>query len=97
MRIAKTSTRFRKDYKKAKRSGNRNMKNIENVMNKLIDGEILEQKYCDHELWGKWKWFRDCHIEWDWVLIYELWEDDNWNEIITFHATDNHANLFDHG
>jgi mRNA interferase YafQ len=26
----------------------------------------------DHALTGHWKGFRDCHVEPDWVLIYEL-------------------------
>ena len=26
----------------------------------------------DHALAGKWKGFRDCHLEPDWVLIYEI-------------------------
>lgn len=59
-------------------------------MGKLIDGEILSPIYKDHSLQGQWKDFRDCHIEGDWVLIYKLSKD-----VITFCATDNHANLFE--
>ncbi|NMX04186.1 type II toxin-antitoxin system YafQ family toxin, partial [Mobiluncus mulieris] len=35
-------------------------------------GETLEAKYQDHELSGKYKGTRECHIEPDWLLVYEI-------------------------
>jgi mRNA interferase YafQ len=32
----------------------------------------LYLKYKDHPLSGKYKKYRNCHIEPDWVLIYEI-------------------------
>lgn len=40
-------------------------------MEKLANGEILEAKYRDHALTGNYKGSRECHIEPDWLLIYE--------------------------
>lgn len=63
-------------------------------MLKLIKSEALSQRHRDHALQGELKGYRDCHIEGDWVLIYELGFDEEGNETITFHSTDNHSNLF---
>lgn len=95
MRIVKTSRRFRRDYAKLKHSGRRKMGKLNKVMERLVNGEVLDIAHMDHKLTGEWKGFRDCHIEGDWVLIYKLEVDENGKEIITFCATDNHANLFE--
>ncbi|MFA6305406.1 MAG: type II toxin-antitoxin system YafQ family toxin [Candidatus Gracilibacteria bacterium] len=95
MRTARTTNRFQKDYAKLKKSGGKNMQKLQEIMEKLIDGEILEPKYKDHPLQGKWKNFRDCHVENDWILIYKLDKNENNKELITFCATDNHSNLFE--
>lgn len=95
MRIAQTTRRFRKDYKKLKHSGKKNIQKLRNIMEQLIDGKILDATHRDHLLQGEWKDFRDCHIEGDWMLIYKLDKNKQGNEIITFCATDNHANLFE--
>lgn len=94
MRIIQTTRRFRKDYIKLKRSGKK-MQKLQTVMNMLIDGKILESQYRDHPLQGEWKKFRECHIEGDWLLIYQLNKDQKGNEIIMFCASDNHSNLFE--
>lgn len=79
----------------AQKSGRKNIEKLNKVMEKLIDGERLEEIHRDHPLQGEWQDFRDCHVESDWVLIYKLDQDINGNETITFCATDNHSNLFD--
>ena len=93
MRIPTHTRQFRRDYKKVKRSG-RNVAKLNAVLDALIDGKILPSKYRDHALQGKMQHLRDCHIEGDWMLLYELGTDDRGKETITFHATDNHENLF---
>ena len=62
---------FKQGLKKAKKRGF-DLRKLERVINKLADGEMLEEKYKDHELIGKYKGYRDCHIEPDWVLIYKI-------------------------
>ncbi|MDD5055352.1 MAG: type II toxin-antitoxin system YafQ family toxin [Candidatus Peribacteraceae bacterium] len=93
MRTAKTTKRFRRDYAKMKRSGKK-MERLEAVMSLLVDGTLLPLKHKDHALQGEWRHIRDCHIEGDWILLYELGADAQGNETVTFHATDNHENLF---
>lgn len=95
MRIAKTSKRFRKDYAKLKKSGRHNMQKLKEVMGKLINDMPLSPKHKDHQLQGELNKYRDCHIENDWVLLYEYGINESGNETIIFHATDNHSNLFD--
>ena len=52
------TTQFRKDLKRA--------------IDTLANGEPLDEKYGDHSLVGKYKGTRECHIEPDWLLVYEV-------------------------
>lgn len=45
------------------------------VIQRLARGEELDEKYHDHQLRGKLKSFRDCHIRPDLLLIYRVNED----------------------
>ena len=36
------------------------------------NGETLDAKYKDHSLTGNYRETRECHIEPDWLLIYEI-------------------------
>ena len=93
MRIAKTTKRFRRDYVKLKRSGKKIAK-LHAVMESLIEGRTLPRRCRDHALQGEWQYLRDCHIEGDWLLLYELGTDAEENETVVFHATGTHENLF---
>ncbi|WP_245309463.1 type II toxin-antitoxin system YafQ family toxin [Lactimicrobium massiliense] len=35
----------------------------------------MDAKYRDHDLTGNYKGTRECHIEPDWLLIYEICRD----------------------
>lgn len=63
---------------------------LEDVINTLCQGKSLEEKYHDHELKGKLKGFRECHIQPDWLLIYLIE-----NDILTLTLVDtgSHADL----
>ena len=37
-----------------------------------MGGEKLDTKFKDHDLSGNYKGTRECHIEPDWLLIYEI-------------------------
>lgn len=82
------STQFKKDYKRIKRQ-EKDVTLLENVVKKLLKKEQLEPKYKDHKLAGRWKSFRDCHIEPDWILIYQLTEDT-----LILERTGSHSDLF---
>ena len=69
-----------------------NIKLLDDIVEKLLNGITLEEKYRDHELKGKYKGFRECHIQPDWLLIYLLE-----NDVLTLTLVDTgtHADLFD--
>ena len=64
---------------------------LENVVTMLQNNISLEEKYRDHELKGKYRGFRECHIQPDWLLIY-LKEDGILT--LTLVDTGTHADLF---
>lgn len=82
--------RFKKSLKLARKRG-LNIDLLESIVDKLLLGESLEEKYKDHALNGNYKGCRECHIQPDWLLIY-LVE----NDILTLTLVDTgtHADLF---
>lgn len=87
----KTTTKFRKDYKLAKKRG-LNLSLLQEVIDKLLAGEVLDEKYRDHALFGKYIGFRECHIQPDWLLIYAI---DHDQLLLTATRTGTHSDLFD--
>lgn len=73
-RQIKRTAQFKKEYKLAKKQGKEIGKALD-VIRKLANDEPLHEKYCDHQLTGKWKDFRECHITPDWLLIYKKTSD----------------------
>ena len=53
----------------------KNLDKLFEIIEKLAQGEMLEAKYRDHSLTGDYKGTRECHIDPDWLLIYEIFED----------------------
>ena len=52
-----------------------NNRGLFNVINTLAEGGVLDARYRDHELSGRYKGTRECHIEPDWLLVYEIREN----------------------
>ncbi len=85
-----SSNRFKKDLKQAIRRGYK-IELLEDVVNKLACGEILPAKYKDHALTGDYSGFRECHITPDWLLMYQVIEQ----ELVLFLTrTGTHSDLF---
>ena len=82
--------KFKKGLKLAKKRG-LDIKLLEDIVNKLQNGIPLEEKHRDHELKGKFKGFRECHIQPDWLLMY-LIEDDVL--VLTLVDTGTHSDMF---
>ncbi len=70
----KFTGQFKKDLKLAKKQG-KDLDKLFNVIEILEKGEKLEKKYEDHSLSGEYKGTRECHIEPDWLLVYEIMND----------------------
>jgi mRNA interferase YafQ len=81
--------KFRKDINKLKKSGDKDINTLKDVIKILVQGNPLPIKFKDHPLKGEFYGCRDCHIEGDWILIYEV-KDDN----IYFYRTGSHSELF---
>jgi mRNA interferase YafQ len=45
------------------------------IIKTLARGEQLETKYRDHQLTGKFKENRECHLQHDMLLMYRKYED----------------------
>lgn len=84
------STQFKRDLKLIRKQGKDENK-LKKVIELLANGEPLPQKYKDHNLTGNYADCRECHIEPDWLLIYEIIEDDL---ILYLTRTGSHSDLF---
>lgn len=83
---------FKKQYKKLKKQG-KDLTKLFYVIEKLLNREELELKYRDHALVDNkyYKNYRECHIEPDWLLIYQY----NDNELVLLLIeTGSHSDLF---
>ena len=89
MKVLKTTSQFKKDYKKCKKRG-LDMSLLENVLDRLLEGKELEKKHRDHALTGNYKGFRECHVQPDWLLIYA---SDDTQLILTAVRTGSHSDL----
>ena len=65
----KFTSSYKKNYKLIQKRG-LDIKLLDNVIDLLREGKKLPAKYKDHSLNGKFKNFRECHIQADWLLIY---------------------------
>ena len=70
-------------------SRQKNMDKIKAIITALLDGKTLPSKLRDHSLIGNYQGRRECHIEFDWLLIYKLDGDR-----IIFERTGSYADLF---
>lgn len=84
------TNQFKKDLKLAKKQG-KDLDKLFEVINILANEEKLDTKFKDHDLSGNYKGTRECHIEPDWLLIYEI---DNNALILMLYRLGTHSELF---
>ena len=84
------TNKFKKDLKLAKKQG-KDLDKLFEVIDILANGEKLDTKFKDHDLSGSYKGTRECHIEPDWLLIYEI---DNSALILMLYRLGTHSELF---
>ena len=85
------TNRMKKDAKLMKKRG-KDMGKLVHVLSLLANGAPLPVQYKDHALTGNLHDFRECHIEPDWLLMYQIYED---MLILSATATGTHADLFE--
>ncbi|MBM3709568.1 MAG: type II toxin-antitoxin system YafQ family toxin [Actinobacteria bacterium] len=79
---------FKKDFKLCIKRGY-NIQQIRSIMKLLESGKELPEKNKDHNLTGNFLNCRECHVQSDWLLIYQLFDND-----IIFIRTGSHSDLF---
>lgn len=84
------TNQFKKDYKTAIKRG-LPIEELDHVIRLLASEKKLEPKFKDHELSGNWKGFRECHIQPNWLLIYQ---DQNRNLVLILVRTGSHSDLY---
>jgi len=57
----------------------------------LASGKPMPPKYRDHPLGGHYIHYRECHIEGDWLLMYQIFQN---KLIISAAGTGTHSDLF---
>lgn len=85
-----TTGQFRKDYKRIKKRGY-DFSLLEAIIDTLLSGQSLNHKYKDHLLSGNWSGYHECHIQPDWLLIYQISNDFL---ILSLSRTGTHSDLF---
>lgn len=90
MYAVKPTTKFQKDLRLAAKRGYR-IDLLTAVIKQLAAGKTLAENYRDHSLKGNYTGCRECHITPDWLLIYEIAEDEL---ILYLTRTGTHSDLF---
>ena len=88
MKAIRRTSQFKRDVRLMERRG-KDLAKLKRVLASLAMGEVLAAKYRDRVLVGQYRGTRECHIEPDWLLIYESAE----SEIILI-RTGAHSDLF---
>jgi len=88
MRRIRQQQRFLNDFKRQKRRG-KDIADLLAVVELLAEHGELPAAYRAHKLTGEWKGVWECHIEPDWLLIYDVTP----NEVLLI-RTGTHRDLF---
>lgn len=84
--------KYQKSLKKIQRSGKFSLEIIEKVIDTLATGEDLSSQYKDHQLKGELSNYRECHIQNDLLLVYQIKQD---MLILVLIDIGSHSYLFD--
>ena len=90
MLTIKYQAAFKKDYKRIVKRGY-DMRLLEKVIELLANQKPLPEKNRDHQLSGDYEGCRECHITPDWLLIYEVADEEL---ILYLTRTGSHSDLF---
>ena len=83
---------FNRQFKKIVKQ-NKDISKFLKIVERLANNDVLELKYRNHNLENnkKYKNCKECHIEPDWLLIYQVQDD---KLILLLFATRSHSDLF---
>lgn len=89
MRIVSPTKQFDRDLKKAFKR-RKDLKKLKDAIAHLAKEGSLPTKYKPHPLIGNWVPSWDCHIEPDWILIYQVTKTH-----VYLFRTGTHSDLFE--
>ena len=90
MLTIKYESTFKKDFKRIVKRGY-DVRLLEEVIELLANEQPLPSRYKDHSLTGNYADCRECHITPDWLLIYQINDDEL---ILYLTRTGTHSDLF---
>lgn len=88
MKKLSATNRFKKDKKRMDKRGVDSGK-LKEIILRLQKDTPLPTRARAHKLEGEWKGFWECHVEPDWLLIYDVTDTE-----VLLAATGTHADLF---
>lgn len=86
----KFTNQFKRDLKLAKKQG-KDINKLFDIISTLAEGKKLDSKYRDHNLSGDYIGCRECHVEPDWLLVYEVMDHVL---ILMIYRVGTHSELF---
>ena len=89
MRIVSPTKKFDRDLKKTVKR-NKDLTKLKKTITLLAENGHLPSKYKTHPLIGNWVPSGDCHIEPDWILIYQVTKTH-----VYLFRTGTHSDLFE--
>lgn len=92
-RTLKETGQFKTDKKRIKGAGRYDWEKMREVVKSLMNDRPLDEKHRDHKLTGDFAGVRECHVEPDWLLIYEKGGDVASGDL-TLIRTGKHSELF---
>jgi mRNA interferase YafQ len=84
------SSQFGKDYKKCSKK-HLPLELLEEIIIAISENKVLSAKYKLHKLAGSYRNCWECHIQPDWLLI---WQIDEKEKVINLVRTGTHSDLF---
>ncbi len=88
MRRVTQRTQFRRDFKRQTRRG-KDIEKLITVVGVLSKEGVLPRRLRPHKLLGDWGGVWECHVEPDWLLIYDVSDEE-----VLLIRTGTHADLF---
>jgi mRNA interferase YafQ len=88
LKTVRRTTQFKKDIKRLTKR-HKDFAIFKTILNVLLKGNVPDPQYHDHQLVGEYIGYRECHLEPDWLLIYEAMPD-----FVTLIRTGTHSDLF---
>lgn len=81
-------TKFKKELSRQLERGKEEKKFLD-IAKKLVHQEPIDKKHRNHKLVGNFKGRWECHIEPDWLIVYQITDYE-----IIFERTGSHSDLF---